>query len=97
MYLGMSTDDYIRLLQDLESGLYKEQLVTHYYIKKEPNQILSIFVRLRKISDHPNIKTLIEKAKLLAKMAVDIQNFNGAKIDIITDFNEPVLQEIVIS
>lgn len=95
-----TTDDYIRLLYDLEAGLYHAPNVEYHNITREADRSLKIYVRLKDIASTSmdSLEGLIDKAKLLGKLAVHVQKFTAAKISFVDPCNRaPILEHVIIA
>lgn len=94
--MAYTTKDYIDLLYDLEAGLAHNPAIYSHNIKRENDRSLHIFVRLRNAVELPNIQPIIDKAKLLGKLAVDVQKFPSARILFKTEIDNYVLEDIIV-
>lgn len=95
-----NTRDYIKILYDLEEGLYNEPRISHFDIRREDaDKSLQIMLKIRDVRDAglEQIEGLLAQAKLLGRLAVEVQKFTAARIMVKTDMNRSVLEEIVIA
>jgi len=95
-YNTLTTDDYMQMLYDLEAGLYCEPHIYEHDIRRIEDKTLHICMKLRPNIDLPVIRNLLEKAQLLGKLAVHVQNFAKAQI-IVKSENDHRLLEIVVA
>ena len=91
-----TTDDYIKLLYDLESGLYNDPYVSYHDISRDHSKRLNIIVKVRENAQYPCIKYLVDKAKLVGELAVHVQKFAAANIQFKSDIKDHVLEQVVV-
>lgn len=92
------TRKYIDTLYALEEGLYNEQQIMSFDIRRDDrDKSLRIMMRLKEMIGVDAIGGLLSQAKLLGEMAVNVQKFGAARIVVCDKFDKPVLEEIVIA
>lgn len=65
-------------------------------IRRDHNRVLNINVRLKRAIQPLRLNELFEHAKLVGKLAVDVQRFNGANVSYMNDMGMPILKEIIV-
>lgn len=94
--LKLTTEDYIKMLYDLESGLINSPYILQHDIRREGDMSLCIFARFKSAIDADNIRQLMAQACKLGELAVQVQRFKGARITF-KDETDCVLESVIVA